>query len=227
MSQREPTRATESLDAQILAVPEANPENPYIGARRDTPPAEAGTGSLSGSHDDGASTQSDVSESDQDNEDGREPAKKKRKRVRPEIRKEWGLESVSLVSLIDRNPGLIFSSSLRHDRRKQMSSIRHSRSSRTLATLLDSRSSPLPSSSEKSTNPGMASRFHSLRLAHMHSRLCSFRSPDFATELWLYDPTHKVNPARLCFFGQKEEHLPTVDNGDILILQAVNVCLSR
>ncbi|GAA5885430.1 hypothetical protein JCM16303_005195 [Sporobolomyces ruberrimus] len=64
-----------------LAVPRANPENPYVGARK-REEKEARGSEVSGDEHTG-----------DDNEVEDEPARKKQKRVRRETRKEWGMKS--------------------------------------------------------------------------------------------------------------------------------------
>jgi len=81
-----------TLDEQILAVPEGNPDNPY-------------RGEAAPHH--GEESDSDVSDDsggggkeESDDEEEEQPTKKKQKRVRREDRREWGLKSVRLWTFI-------------------------------------------------------------------------------------------------------------------------------
>ncbi|GAA5822050.1 hypothetical protein JCM5353_006212 [Sporobolomyces roseus] len=72
-----------TLDEQILAVPEGNPDNPYRGEAAPHYAEETGSDV---SDDSGGKEESDDEEEEQ-------PTKKKQKRVRREDRREWGLKS--------------------------------------------------------------------------------------------------------------------------------------
>jgi len=71
-----------TLDEEILAVPEPNPENPYKGQAA---PRRV---------DESDSELSDDSAEEKSEEEDEQPMKKKQKRVRREDRREWGLKSV-------------------------------------------------------------------------------------------------------------------------------------
>ncbi|GAA5902411.1 uncharacterized protein JCM6883_001400 [Sporobolomyces salmoneus] len=174
LSQKNPNQSL-TLDEQVsLAVPDTNPENPYVGARSRNR-REEGEGSSSSDGEGGASESDSVEEE----EEQTTTARKKRKREKKETRKEWGMKT--------------------NETKLEYSTL------------------------DIVEKPANASKVNLIAIALVRREIYQpQKSKDKAIDLWLYDPTHTKAPARLCFFGPKEEHLPVVENGDILIVQNIN-----
>lgn len=65
------------------------------------------------------------------------------------------------------------------------------------------------------------------RSSYAREKALTFLATDWTILLDLYDPTMATEPVRVRFFGQTKEHLPVMQDGDIAVIQQLNVRTKR